>query len=348
MSHYLVGVIVPRSNPDVQFDNMEKAIEPLMAPFYEGLEVEPYQRECHCVGELARKEAREKADLEFGDFESLRDSFDKIPGMEAKKKRHGELYWSNRKLTPDEKAECKVLDKEIEVAWKAHIKAHVDAEEAHFNAHPDKDKPDPMCGRYDERWWTDERLIKDRPDGVKLGDRYEDNSGCGGTGTYESTYNPDSKWDWYVIGGRWNGWLADEDQKPENDPRNWATCWLCGGTGMRNDAVGKQAREANPEYTCNGCQGTGQQIKWPTKQIQSDMNVIPVEMLLELERRRGELPSPRAFVTPDGEWHEKGRMGWFGMSHGDMEQEEWEKQWRAAVEQYADGEHLFVSVDCHI
>ena len=22
-----------------------------------------------------------------------------------------------------------------------------------------------------------------------------------------STYNPDSKWDWYIIGGRWNGYL---------------------------------------------------------------------------------------------------------------------------------------------
>lgn len=28
---------------------------------------------------------------------------------------------------------------------------------------------------------------------------------CGGTGLYKSTYNPNSKWDWYEIGGRWNG-----------------------------------------------------------------------------------------------------------------------------------------------
>lgn len=28
---------------------------------------------------------------------------------------------------------------------------------------------------------------------------------CNGTGLYETTRNPQSKWDWYVIGGRWDG-----------------------------------------------------------------------------------------------------------------------------------------------
>jgi len=28
---------------------------------------------------------------------------------------------------------------------------------------------------------------------------------CKGKGTYKSEYNPKSKWDWWVVGGRWNG-----------------------------------------------------------------------------------------------------------------------------------------------
>lgn len=32
---------------------------------------------------------------------------------------------------------------------------------------------------------------------------------CHGTGTYESVYNPQSKWDWYRVGARWDGWLRD-------------------------------------------------------------------------------------------------------------------------------------------
>lgn len=33
----------------------------------------------------------------------------------------------------------------------------------------------------------------------------EDCDECHGTGTYQSTYNPLSKWDWYSVGGRWDG-----------------------------------------------------------------------------------------------------------------------------------------------
>lgn len=33
---------------------------------------------------------------------------------------------------------------------------------------------------------------------------------CHGTGFYESRYNPLSKWDWYSIGGRWDGHLKEQ------------------------------------------------------------------------------------------------------------------------------------------
>jgi hypothetical protein len=32
-----------------------------------------------------------------------------------------------------------------------------------------------------------------------------------------STYNPDSKWDWYVIGGRWDGWINDKEASQESE-----------------------------------------------------------------------------------------------------------------------------------
>lgn len=34
-------------------------------------------------------------------------------------------------------------------------------------------------------------------------------SECKGTGTRTTTYNPKSKWDWYSIGGRWDGVIKD-------------------------------------------------------------------------------------------------------------------------------------------
>ena len=37
-------------------------------------------------------------------------------------------------------------------------------------------------------------------------------------GNFLSTYNPDSKWDWWVVGGRWAGYL------PTNDDQRVDTC----------------------------------------------------------------------------------------------------------------------------
>jgi hypothetical protein len=38
-----------------------------------------------------------------------------------------------------------------------------------------------------------------------------------------STYNPESKWDWYVIGGRWDGWINDRETSGETVNDNLAT-----------------------------------------------------------------------------------------------------------------------------
>ena len=35
---------------------------------------------------------------------------------------------------------------------------------------------------------------------------------CHGTGQRETTRNPDSKWDWWVIGGRWNGAFGGKNE----------------------------------------------------------------------------------------------------------------------------------------
>lgn len=53
---------------------------------------------------------------------------------------------------------------------------------------------------------------------------------------------------------------------------------------------------------------------------------------------------PFAIVTPDGEWHEKGKMGWFGMSSGDKD--DWEPTAKALMEKHKDS--VAVLVDCHI
>jgi hypothetical protein len=42
---------------------------------------------------------------------------------------------------------------------------------------------------------------------------------------------PASRWDWWVVGGRWTGLFSDYD--PNTDIKNWSICNYCGGTGSR-------------------------------------------------------------------------------------------------------------------
>jgi len=221
MSHFVTLVLIPKEAPDIH-----DAVSELLEPYDENMRVEPYQKECYCVG----KQEKGK-------------------------------------------------------------------------------KPDPDCER------------------------------CNGTVICESTYNPNSKWDWWQIGGRWSGSLK-EDYNPSEDPRNQEICDLCDGTGKREDSIGNSMREQDPNYTCNGCNGKGITTKWPTEWVVDAGNIEPVS----------DIPDsfiPYSLIVSYGEWHQKGDMGWWGMSSNDKEKDDWEKECRDIFTEYADT-HLAVVVDCHI
>ncbi|MQL51792.1 hypothetical protein GFC01_05845 [Desulfofundulus thermobenzoicus] len=164
-----------------------------------------------------------------------------------------------------------------------------------------------------KEFWTDERIKKalENPDIFKVTDKEWENfptrlewehvreqaekdhllyqkpnpecQNCGGTGKYITTYNPRAKWDWWVIGGRYDGRV---------------------GSGS-----------ANP-------------------------NIAPVSVLLEKD------VMPFAVVTPNGKWHERGKMGWFGMSFDNKEENDWTEKVRSIFEKHRDC--LAVGCDLHI
>jgi hypothetical protein len=101
-----------------------------------------------------------------------------------------------------------------------------------------------------------------------------------------STYNRDSKWDWYVIGGRWDGWINDRETSNESIEDNSA---------LVQEAIAR--------------------------------NRIP-----------------HAVITPDGDWHERGQMGWFATLL--TENENWEQHVGAILAPYSG--YRFVIVDAHI
>lgn len=53
-----------------------------------------------------------------------------------------------------------------------------------------------------------------------------------------------------------------------------------------------------------------------------------------------------AIVTPNGEWHEKGKMGWWAIVTNEKPDDSWDLEVALILENYKD--HLAVAVDCHI
>ena len=107
-------------------------------------------------------------------------------------------------------------------------------------------------------------------------------------GNLYSTYNPDSKWDWYAIGGRWSDILITKE-----------------GTGTNEDFV---------------------------SEIDFEKTMIPF-----------------AYIDTNGEWHEKGQMGWWGIVIGEKEPSSWEEEFKNYVNSLRDRKDVeVVAVDVHI
>jgi len=199
-------------------------------------------------------------------------------------------------------------------------------DEAHGHAWPDpdeirnafntrhKDDPGPVK---DKAWQEEEYKPRDKVrraflDAHPLKDSTDPNcEECNGTGIVMSTYNPKSKWDWYRIGGRWDG----EIQKVSVESKD-------GGFNFGDDHTSLTRNSA------------------------------PVGFLIEKN------VTPFAVVTPDGEWHERGTMGWWGivtLPNGEVEgspdiEPDEDHRWIDFVKELFSkylGHHA-VGLDCHI
>lgn len=126
----------------------------------------------------------------------------------------------------------------------------------------------------DTTGWTDQQLL----DGYYSKGYWT--PAQGGGFEHWSEYNPRSKWDWFVIGGRWDG------------------------------------------------------------------EVIPGNEALVRDLNLDTLPIPFAFVK-DGEWYEKGRMGWWGIVTESMDDEVWDAEVRKALKDLP-GNTKLTLIDCHI
>ncbi len=150
---------------------------------------------------------------------------------------------------------------------------------------------------------------------------------------YDENESDDGWWDWWSIGGRWTGVWADGYDAYE-DPANKKPCLLCDSTGMRNDPIGKRHRQDHPDYTCNGCNGTGQALKHASEFVPVALDRRPVADI-------GELREPYTVVTPNGAWH---RETWNGDKF--VKDEHWTQTYRQALNAFPAMHAVVVDYHC--
>lgn len=151
-----------------------------------------------------------------------------------------------------------------------------------------------------------------------------------------------SRWDWWVIGGRFTGALTGYN--PYTDPDNLHPCKWCEETGSITASIA----EIYPAYAehvgkkCFQCDGTGQQVRHRLKKYAGDTTLFAANIIA-----RNIDPSPMAVVTPDGKWHEIARPLWWGMSEDSGKTTaEWLDEVDALLNKHPD--HIVVVVDCHV
>jgi hypothetical protein len=185
-----------------------------------------------------------------------------------------------------------------------------------------------------------------------------------------TTYNPDSQWDWYVVGGRWAGFfplkkgkkLADSALKKNIDFEGarkksrttaeeawvpWAEATAKFGMPESWDVIRERyvddVEKARDVFHAHGavkaCRDLVGFMTDPVEHFGSDKETY-------VRRSVGQSLTPYAIVK-DGEWFQKGKMGWFGMSSDEIGQDDWNAFVNKTYDELPD-DTLLTLVDCHI
>jgi len=163
-----------------------------------------------------------------------------------------------------------------------------------------------------------------------------------------STYNKQSKWDWWGVGGRWNNKL--KLKKPDENGNERCSYGRVKDINFDADPEVYEDRARFWELYVEGAEPENdneeEMIGWVMRKKEFFVDRFGTkENYATLES----FFTTWAVLTPDGKWHEKGDMGWFGMS-GESHEEacEWLRTFKEKFIDTADPEMIAVVVDCHI
>lgn len=158
-------------------------------------------------------------------------------------------------------------------------------------------------------------------------------------GNIYSTYNPQSKWDWWTEGGRWSGMLKLKDGSTADSAR-----------------IGDIDFSPDTEIYKQSLRFWDVVVDHQPKEDGEDFFSLYNEQYYhefygdrETYARQQAAFSTYAVVTPDGEWQAPGNMGWWGMSSENGEESRaWYDRYMDLFISNADPDLILTIVDCHI
>lgn len=206
------------------------------------------------------------------------------------------------------------------------------------------------------------------------------------TGRYGYWQNPNAKWDWYVIGGRWKGYFVRKDGTGKSD------CLTKGEIDfekIKADAFDEALEEYDMVEEAFG--GIIPVLEYFWKDVLNDekfkdmtieekrvfyydqeamkrkievahnleKNSKAYEYLLWGDIEKYQIPriefaanaangAIASFaIVKDGVWHERGGMGWWGIVSDEKEVYSWYDEFQSIIDSAKDDE-LITLVDCHI
>lgn len=153
--------------------------------------------------------------------------------------------------------------------------------------------------------------------------------------------NKANYWDWYEIGGRWKGMIKQKDGKRVDVAP-------IGSIDMTMD-------QDTYEQALNFWDVAIDQKDELKKPDVDYFTLHKPEYFKEYFGDRETYAKDRAsfssyaVITPDGKWHAKGEMGWFGYSSETPDDaKEWRDNWQKRWIDEQDPELIMTIVDCHI
>lgn len=191
--------------------------------------------------------------------------------------------------------------------------------------------------------YNENRVVEHTISKQELIDRERESIRSFENGDVVSRYNPNSKWDWWTIGGRWGGLITNKDGEQVDD------CLISDMRNLYDEDVAKKSRrfwelyvegqEPQNSDEEDELKHAFYKKEYYTGYYQTKENYAQCQATFSLY----------AYIDVDGEWHAKGEMGWFGFSDQAKNAEMlWVNEFSKMLKEAGEKGYWLTIIDCHI